>query len=153
MRFWRISNHADLSGRGGLVADGRWHRIGTPVVYATDHPATAMLETLAHLNVERVPAEYQVIGIEAPDGAPVHHVQLSDLPSGWRGNLDVTQALGTDLLKRAEHLIVLVPTVLVPVAWNALLNPEHIEAGECTIAEIIKGVFDPRLIPFPPSLL
>lgn len=151
MRLWRISNHADLSGRGGLIADGRWHRVGVPVVYAADHPATAMLETLAHLDVERVPAEYRLIGIDVPDGVSVHRVLPSGLPSGWRENLEATQSIGADLLARAEHLILLVPTVLVPAAWNALLNPAHVEAREFTIAEVIRGVFDPRLIRFPPS--
>jgi RES domain-containing protein len=50
VRIWRISIYGDLSGRGGLLSAGRWNPRGLPIVYAADHPATAMLETLAHVN-------------------------------------------------------------------------------------------------------
>jgi hypothetical protein len=59
--------------------------------------------------------------------------------------------MGSDLLTRAEHLIVLVPTVLVPYAWNALLNPNHPDIGRCSIAEVITELFDPRLVRFTPA--
>jgi RES domain-containing protein len=52
MRIWRISNFADLSGRGGMLIDGRWNRRGTPIVYCTDHPSTALLEILVHATRE-----------------------------------------------------------------------------------------------------
>ena len=32
MVIWRIGNHADLSGAGGIRSSGRWHRRGAPVV-------------------------------------------------------------------------------------------------------------------------
>ena len=37
MRLWRISNHASLSGEGGLHASGRWHTRGRRVVYTGKH--------------------------------------------------------------------------------------------------------------------
>ncbi len=33
MVIWRIGNHADLSGTGGMRSSGRWHHRGAPVVY------------------------------------------------------------------------------------------------------------------------
>jgi RES domain-containing protein len=149
MRLWRISNHLDLSGDGGFIVEGRWHRRGISVVYATDHPATAMLETLAHFDVRRIPDEYQLLGIDVPTDAPQHRLDPTVLPSGWRNNLELTQSLGMELLERKEHLLVFVPTVLVPMAWNVLLNPTHGAAEACKIAEVIREAFDPRLICFP----
>lgn len=111
-----------------------------------DHPATAMLETLAHLNLERVPGTYRLNIIEVPDGSPSHRVDDGDLPSGWEFNLDVTQRLGFGLLDSAKHLLIVVPSVLVPGAWNALLNPRHVEAGRCAIIETIARSFDRRLV-------
>jgi hypothetical protein len=40
----------------------------------------------------------------------------------------------------------MVPCVLVPEAWNALLNPHHPDAALCSIVGSIEGFFDPRLI-------
>jgi RES domain-containing protein len=146
MRVWRISNYIDLSGRGGLIASGRWHRVGMPVVYTADHPATAMLETLAHLNVERVPPRYRLLAIELPDDGPVHRVSVAELPRDWETDMERTQSLGATLLARAAHLSVLVPSVLVPHAWNVLLNPLHPDMARCSVAEVIERAFDTRLI-------
>lgn len=92
MRVWRISNHEDLSGRGGLLFAGRWNRLGTPIVYTADHPATAMLETLVHLEWDRVPETYKLIQINLPDDSSSYRVDAADLPTAWRTDPHVTQA-------------------------------------------------------------
>lgn len=58
MELWRISNYADLSGEGGLRAAGRWHTRGKRIVYLTDHPASALLELLAHMDRDLIPSSY-----------------------------------------------------------------------------------------------
>ena len=50
MELWRISNYADLSGIGGLKAAGRWHSQGRRIVYLADHPSSALLEMLVHMD-------------------------------------------------------------------------------------------------------
>jgi RES domain-containing protein len=145
MKIWRVSDYPDLSGRGGMIASARWHRIGTPVVYCADHSATALLEKLAHLDLEDMPRSYTLLTIEVPESA-THRVEIADLPRDWMTNFASTQAIGMEVLARSEHLIVWVPSVLIPYAWNALLNPSHAEAPNCTIVDVIAGLFDPRLI-------
>tara|TARA_R110002020_G_scaffold96186_17_gene230591 strand:+ start:861 stop:1484 length:624 start_codon:yes stop_codon:yes gene_type:complete len=71
MNLWRISKYADLSGRGGLVVDGRWHRKGIPVVYSCDHPSTALLEILVHVDKSRIPPDFQLLRLECPDDLEV----------------------------------------------------------------------------------
>jgi RES domain-containing protein len=146
VRIWRISNYADLSGRGGLLADGRWNRMGTSVVYCSDHPATTLLEALARIDRFDVPATFRLLAIGLPDDAPTTSLNAADLPSNWRTDTFVTQALGTELLNRVEHLAVHVPCVLVPYASNVLLNPRHPDAARCSIVETVESAFDPRLI-------
>ncbi|WP_244609078.1 RES family NAD+ phosphorylase [Bradyrhizobium sp. SUTN9-2] len=91
MRIWRISNFDDLSGIGGLKADGRWHDRGRHVVYAADHPASALLEVMVHLeiDVEDLPTSYQLLRIDVPDNLAVEKVSLSDIERvspNWAGN-------------------------------------------------------------------
>ena len=145
MKVWRASDHTDLSGQGGMVSAARWHQRGTPVVYCADHPATALLEKLVHVDIEDMPRGYTLLTVEVPETAP-HRINASDLPDGWMSDIQITQAIGTNILSRAEHLLVWVPSVLVPYAWNALLNPRHPEASGCLITDIISNLFDPRLI-------
>lgn len=141
MRLWRISNHADLTGTGGLLVDGRWHRRGRPIVYAADHPATALLETLVHLDRDHLPARYQLMEIAgAPDDVP-------DLtpPGGWAVDRTATQDLGDTWLRRAEAVAVRVPCVLVPEAFNVLINPLHPAARDLAITRTWHAPFDARL--------
>ncbi|WP_159946766.1 RES family NAD+ phosphorylase [Rhizobium sp. 18065] len=67
MDLWRISKFTDLSGRGGLVVSGRWHYRGIPVVYCCDHPSTALLETLVHMDKSKIPPSFQLLRITCPD--------------------------------------------------------------------------------------
>jgi RES domain-containing protein len=146
MRIWRISDYADLSGRGGVLAEGRWHERGTPVVYCADHPATAMLERLVHIDPEEAPDRYTLLAIDAETSDTPVRIHADDLPGSWRDDPSVTRAIGTQFLTAARHLLLFVPSALVPHAWNVLLSPVHEDAANCRIAETFDHLFDPRLI-------
>lgn len=96
MRLWRISNYADLSGQGGLIAPGRWHSQGRRIIYAADHPASAMLESLVRfgLGSADIGADFQLIGIDVDDRATAMGCSESDLEPGWTTRAAETRAIG-----------------------------------------------------------
>ncbi len=128
-----------------MIASGRWHLAGTPVVYCADHPATALLEKLVHIDLEDMPRGYTLLRIDVPD-EPSHRIEVAELPADWMTNFEATQAVETDALAAAEHLLIWVPSVLAPHTWNALLNPRHEAASHCKIIETEQNLFDPRLV-------
>jgi hypothetical protein len=73
-------------------------------------------------------------------------LESAALPSDWRENLEITRKVGTELLNQADYLLIRMPCLLVPFAWNVLLNPRHPDAARCLIAEVVESAFDPRLI-------
>jgi RES domain-containing protein len=150
MRLWRISNHANLSGEGGLHASGRWHTRGRRVVYLADHPASALLEVMVHLEIdaEDLPTHYRLLGVDVPDDAPTASHNDSDLPEGWREQKALTQALGDAWLREAPTALLRVPSAIVPDASNYLLNPAHADAARISIASAVRAAFDPRLMAF-----
>ncbi|MDZ7603149.1 MAG: RES family NAD+ phosphorylase [Hoeflea sp.] len=89
MKLWRISKFADLSGRGGLVVDGRWHRKGTPVVYCCDHPSTALLEILVHMDKSRIPPDFQLLRLDCPDNLTIFNSDSTPRPVLNRREMDV----------------------------------------------------------------
>jgi RES domain-containing protein len=93
-----------------------------------------------------VPTTYQLLLIDAPDNTASFRVETESLPSHWKSNLEARQKLGERLLNAREHLIVFVPSVLVPHAWNALLNPRHADARRCAIIDVVEAPSDARLI-------
>jgi RES domain-containing protein len=143
MLFWRISNFADLSGAGGALRASRWNRKGFPVIYLADHPSTSLLETLVHFRSVNLPATFQLLSIDAPDSLTFDEAAL---PRDWTENTRLTQKLGTEFLEACKHALLRVPSIIMPQAFNYLLNPNHPDAAKLTVAQIWRYPFDSRLL-------
>lgn len=143
MRLWRISSFADLSGRGGIVSAGRWNVKGTPVIYCADHPATALLEILVHVDASDLPPTYQLLEIQAPETL---NVNLPDLPSNWRDDLAATRQIGTNFISAGKHAVMEVPCVIVPFTKNYLLNPALLDRERIGIVSTTAHPIDARLL-------
>lgn len=144
MILWRISNHADLRGIGGLKAAGRWHSRGRPVVYLAESQPGALLEVLVHIEVTRVedlPTHYTLLKVVGD--API--TDCPALPDNWVENPAVTRRVGDEWLARGETCLLRIPSAIIPGVWNLLLNPLHAEAGGFRIEEAMRVPFDRRL--------
>jgi len=143
MRVWRISSYVDLSGKGGFVTDGRWHPLNTPIVYCADHPASSLLEMLAHIDAEDAPPSFQLLGIDLPDGISI---EVPDLVGDWANDQSFTQGLGKSFIASGRAAVLQVPSVIVPFAWHYLLNPAMVDATGIRIESVTRHPIDPRLI-------
>ncbi|KPA90456.1 MULTISPECIES: RES family NAD+ phosphorylase [Pseudomonas] len=134
MILWRISAFADLSGRGGLLASGRWHSAGRPVVYLAGTPAGAMLEILVHLEVDQedFPQTLQLLKVEIADDAS--QWQPPTLKAEWADDLRYTKKLGDTFLLSSPALLMPVPSVIMPHTQNYLFNPLHQESTKATLS-------------------
>ena len=93
MELWRISNYADLSGLGGLRAGGRWHSQGRRIVYLADHPSSALLEMLVHMDRDLMPATYQLLRVVVPADMAVEAID-AELPPDWRSQMFTSREIG-----------------------------------------------------------
>ena len=147
--LWRISNYIDLGGWGGRKFSSRWSSLGRRVVYLAESPMAALVETLVHLEVdsEDTPDFYTLLKITVPDGLAI---QPLDPPAGieWKQDMRLTRRMGDAWLASQETPLARVPSVIAPQTWNYLLNPEHPDAKQVTVAEVIKERFDNRLFRF-----
>jgi RES domain-containing protein len=143
MRLWRISNYADLTGTGAREFAGRWNMGGLPMVYLADHPSTALLETIVHFDREILPRTYQLLAIDAI-GTP--SVGTTELPDDWRENTISTRKIGQNFLQMREYVLLRVPSVIMPQAFNYLLNPAHPDAPDFNIGQSWRHPFDSRLL-------
>jgi RES domain-containing protein len=147
--LWRISNHIDLSGKGGLVAPARWHSRGLPIVYLAETPPGALLEDIVHLvhRNGKLPRTYGLLKISVPENLMVRELGPLDLP-GWTNTPEVTQRLGDEWLRGLETPLARVPSVIIRDTWNILLNPLHTEAAEVEIVSTTQEAFDTWLFRF-----
>jgi RES domain-containing protein len=147
VKLWRISDFADLSGEGGVLASGRWHSKGHRIIYLSDHPASALVEVLANLEIdlEDFPESYQLLTVDISDDAMFDTIEISQLSANWQDNRDFTRAIGDEWLIANKRALLRVPSAIVPVASNWLLNPVHSDISKMRIIDVIRAPFDPRL--------
>jgi len=145
MELWRISNYADLSGAGGLRAAGRWHSQGRRIVYLADHPSSALLEMLIHLDRDLIPSTYQLLRLSIPNDIAIEVID-SELSADWRIKIMHSREIGDRWLDRSTSALLRVPSAISERGNNYLLNPAHPDAAKITVAEVIKAPFDPRLL-------
>lgn len=141
MRLWRISEFASLDGMGGLIAPGRWNRVGRPIVYLAEASSLAMLEVLAGYDVAETPATFQLLSIDTPDD-----LATTQWPAGKDPrDVSLTADWGDAFLRAGATALARVPSVIAPEAWNWLLNPVHVDATRISIAQAARWPWDVRL--------
>jgi RES domain-containing protein len=147
MFLWRIGNHADLKGRGGLLASARWHTQGRPIVYLAESPSGALTEVLVHLELDAadLPGSYKLLKVEVPDKVAFRNLKLTELSKNWRNNLVLTRTIGDEWLASAETALFRVPSAIVPETFNVLLNPLHRDAAELNVLWHRQYPWDRRL--------
>lgn len=135
MRLWRIAAETrsypanDLSGNGAAKSPGRWNDDRQAVVYCATSIAIAVLETAAHIDDAGLPLNRFLVQIDIPDAVWALREQLvaAQLPMAWdaipAGRASVQ--VGSAWLSSNRSPILLVPSVVVPEEWAALINPDH----------------------------
>lgn len=148
MKLWRLYRRAHgqgLDGAGGRYAAGRWHQQGTPVVYFGAGAAIVVLEKLAHLNPDTLPADLMLglfdADVSVEDLWPAGSVASRDLE-----DIDQTRAAGQKWLDSARSCVLRVPSIVVPEEQNLVVNPLHAEAQQITLIAERRFTFDGRLL-------
>lgn len=113
------------------------------MVYCADHPATALLEILVHVDTEDLPSSYQLLEVAIPDAVSITRPAL---PANWKDDVAATQRLGTDFISAARDAVMEVPCVIVPFTRNYLLNPSLLERDGIGIGSITEHPVDARLL-------
>jgi RES domain-containing protein len=116
-------------------------------VYCAASAALAVLEVRVHLDLplDLLPDDYVLMEIEAPDNIAVRTIGPSDLPTGWRSREDLCRQIGDAWLEESATALMSVPSAIVEVELNILLNPTHPDAGNVAIAEVTSFGWDERL--------
>jgi|SRR3954471_22804 len=146
MELWRISNYADLSGIGGIRAAGRWHSQGRRIVYLADHPSSALLEMLVHLDRDLIPSTYQLLRVAVPSEIAIEVIEADKISPDWRSETMTSRRLGDRWLDEGASALLQVPSATSGRGNNFLLNPAHPDAARITVAEIVRAPFDSRLL-------
>ncbi|RYE06897.1 MAG: RES domain-containing protein, partial [Sphingobacteriaceae bacterium] len=150
MLIYRISQTKYASSLTASCVDGRWNLFGQKVIYTAGSVALACLENLAHRSGTSLAAgNFSLSVIEVEDGLKIEEVKTKDLISAnpkWQSleNYPLTQKLGNDWLDRNTAAISKVPSAIIDLEFNYLLNPNHPDFTKVKVVFFNKFTFDPR---------
>lgn len=149
MTVYRLTKaeYAETAFRGSR-GRGRWHEQGIPMVYASNQPATALLETIVHAGrADLVTAKYVLFEIDLDEDTDLLTLPDGDLPPDWRDWPwpTSTQAIGTFWHGRRDSVALSVPSAVIPMHRNVLLNIQHPRFAELEIDGPIPFPIDTRL--------
>jgi RES domain-containing protein len=151
IRAWRLTKaeHANdaFAGEGARRGGGRWNSKGVRVVYASGSLSLAALEVMVHTHFYSALKYYVCIPIDFDPGLS-QSITIEDLSDTWKAD-PIPQSLknmGDRWIYNQESVILKVPSVIIPVEYNYLINPSHPDFEKVVIHSPQKFAFDPRLL-------
>ncbi len=138
----------ELSGVGASLYGGRWNELGVEMIYCAEHASLALCEMLVHLNKRLKLAPIHLLKIQIPDKYPIHTIKEKDLNEHWQltKNIRDTQQLGTELIIDNKYLAIKVPSAILPMESNIIINPMHPKFRYVKIVESNPFIIDSRLV-------
>jgi RES domain-containing protein len=100
-----------------------------------------------HLDASEAPGDLVAIPADIPGSLVVSHVRSSQLPADWRDYPapDELAEIGTRWVRRARTAVLAVPSAVIPLELNYLLNPAHPEFEKIRIGRRLQFRFDSRM--------
>ena len=145
-RIGRAKYAYDLTGEGARLHAGRWNHKLTPCIYTSGSRALALLEYTVNVNIDDIPRALAFTVIEIPDDN-ILALAVAGLPGNWAAAPAPASArnYGTTLLKKATHAVIKIPSAVIPVEYNYLLNPQHKDSEKFKIIEVSDFIYDVRI--------
>ena len=147
MLVWRLSHKAHaFDGEGGLLHSARWHRAGVRIVYASEHLSLAALEFFVNIGPDEQPTQLAAGSAEIPDDVPRDRLLPPDLPRDWRrpDNSELRDR-GMKWLEEHRTAVLIVPSAVIPLENNCVLNPSHPDFARIRIRKHGPFSSDPRM--------
>lgn len=136
-------NETDLDGVSAAIGGGRWNPHGVKVVYTASSVALACLETVVHLSAVGFPITRYYVEVSIPGDVWKRRYRplQSELPIGWDSLPSNGSAalFGEAWVSSGSSALLEVPSVVIPMESNFIINPAHSDAMRITATS--KGVF------------
>jgi RES domain-containing protein len=151
LSLWRVSKrkYADtaFSGEGARRVGGRWNSRGQGMVYTSGTLSLAALEVFVHMEVEDVATMLAWIRVGVPIEVKIEYLEVAQLPPDWRSipAPAVLATMGDRWFRLGSTAILAVPSVVIPIEYNYLINPSHPDFIKLMVESPQAFELDPRL--------
>jgi RES domain-containing protein len=135
-----------FDGSGAALQGGRWSAKGQRVIYASESYSTALLETLVHSNLGRVPKGFAFIEIEIPEAVEIEEITADDLPKWDAPDCVASREFGSRWYEENRTAVLVVPSVAAGGRQrNVLINQRHAQFHLLSASAPETVVWDSRL--------
>lgn len=149
LEVWRITDkvykNSAFSGEGAKLWGGRFNSPGNKAVYTSGSLSLALLETLIQSNDRSNLEKKTLIRATIPEKI-IQFQSEKDLPGKWN-RIPVSrasQSYGNNWIEKKKHAVLKVPSVVVPIEFNYVINPDHPDFDLISIGEPESLPLDPR---------
>ncbi len=138
---------ACFDGEGAFRFGGRWNTRGTRILYTAGSLSLAALEMLVHLDNEAILLSYSYATAEFDEEFVLSVNEFRKLPENWSTSpppIEI-QKIGDEWARSMDSAILKVPTAILPIEFNYLINPGHPDFAKFKLSAAEKFPFDERL--------
>jgi RES domain-containing protein len=135
-----------FSGEGAFRYGGRWNSRGVPAVYLGGNPSISALEIVVNTDdsedLYRIP--YVLIPVDFDESLVT---RPQSLPDDWKQDPPPPScaAVGDEWLRSDRSAVLEVPSAVIALERNFILNPLHKDFPQITIGKPQAFEFDSRL--------
>ncbi|WKN43317.1 RES family NAD+ phosphorylase [Tunicatimonas pelagia] len=136
-------NDSTLLGIGAEKVGGRWNKVGTRAVYCSENASLALLEYYVHsANKATLPKSILIAKIEIPDAFEIETIKV--LPEKWNQYpySSETTEIFTQRAASRDFFAIKVPSTIVGVEYNFILNPLYKEFGKVEVVNFTELAAD-----------
>ena len=136
-----------FDGEGAFRFGGRWNLRGTRIIYTAGNLALAALEMLVHLDDDSMLFEYSYISAQIQSDLILKVEDFRSLPKDWSNSPApiAVQQIGNDWAKLGISAVLEIPTSIIPLEKNYLINPLHSDFAKIVIGKAQTFTFNDRL--------
>lgn len=150
MEVFRISKEAYAKTLSSSGSANRWNDKGQFVLYAGSSRSLSSLELIVHKGAVTPEFQYKVMVISiADDDHLFKDIKMRSLPGNWRtlAAYPHLQQIGSDWYSSRESLVLRIPSAIIPLEFNYLINTRHPEfENNVKLVRTENYFWDPRLL-------
>jgi RES domain-containing protein len=134
-----------FDGEGAFRFGGRWNSRGVRQIYTAESLSLAVLEMLVHLQDTEIVFGYSFLEARFDEKLVK---KVGELPENWRKSPPpaALQKIGDDWIKENSSAVLRVPSAIIPIESNYLINPQHSDFPKLILGNPQNFTFDQRLL-------
>lgn len=138
----------DISGYGAKLYGGRWNNAGNSMLYTACSPSLAMLEFVCNASGIAKTVQTSLLTLKLDSKVKFEQLTVNEMPENWQDvpAPDILKRIGDNWLKGNTSVGIKVPSAVMPIEFNVLINPLHKDFSKLTIENIVKMDIDKRII-------